>query len=394
MLVRFSDRSNVWIDELVKIATGKIGNHSAEGLFVPVREELPYELANDKLSEDDLETPIDRMEWSGSQTYFATTQPATTVSDTVVAVDAGVIDLGELSTGGTIFAVRGAAFCYPPSNDQPFVCLYNTGVIAIDRNNKYPVFHYIGSRLGLESLYVSVLDSPPYYLPKGSMLDTPNQIQDRCRNFIERIIQEEAISILESFGGGVLLIDGALAGGGGTFDTPETYIRQLLDRCFRHNISVVGISKKTRILIDGRPISSLFNEQPDFTGYVPLKEVLEDERLTAAGMGRSVRSVEALSVAQEMYAVRFSFAPPGLTFRVDVNAAEGMLAPEVLNQVYSNCQIYGGYPRPLIEAHQFSSFLYQDVQTLLADAIVRLGVRPQEKPSMEVIFQPFGGGFK
>src|SRR5262245_1204217 len=273
MPVRFSDQTNLSIDELVKIATRELGNHFSEGLFVPVREELPYELANDKLSEDDLETPIDRLEGSGSRTYFAAPQQAATTSDTVVAVDAGIIDLGELSTGGTVFAVRGAAFCYPRGNDRPFVCLYNTGVIAIDRYNKCPVFHYIGSRLGTEDLYVSILDSPPYYIPKGSMLDTPNQIQDRCRSFVERMIQEEAISILESYGGGVLLIDGALAGGGGTYDTPETYIRQLLDRCFRHNISVVGISKKTRVLVDGRPISSLFNEEPDFVGYVSLKEI-------------------------------------------------------------------------------------------------------------------------
>ncbi len=228
--------------------------------------------------------------------------------------------------------------------------------------------------------------APHSYKAKSADINsTPNQVRDRCRNFFERMIQEEAIAILESYGGGILLVDGALSGG--TFDTPETYITELLNQSRNRNIGVVAISKKTRVTVGGRPISSLFVDEPEFIGYAQLNDLLNEER-----SHDSRRS--AVSVAEAVYAVRFSYAPLGLTFRVDVNSARGLIAREVLDNVFSCCRIYGGYPRPLIEAHQYSSFLYQDVQTLLADVIVRLGVRPHEQPSMEVLFQPFGARYK
>lgn len=385
MPATFDDRTNKFIDEMVKLANEGKGNHASEGLFLPLREEIS-DFVDDSFSDDDRETQLIDFDSSHTAQSFA---PTTSLIDgcAVVAVDAGVVDLGELSSGGTVFAIRGAAVCYP-SGGQPFICRYNTGAIVIDRDNRFPVFHYMGLRLGKEDLFVDIDNStvPHSYKAKAEDINsTPNQIRDRCRNFFERMIQEEAIAILESYGGGILLIDGALSGG--TFDTPETYVTELLNYSHKRNISVVAISKKTRVTVDGRPISGLFMDEPGFIGYARLDELIKSER-----SDDSRRS--AVSVAEAVYAVRYSYAPLGLTFRVDVNSAEGLLAPEVLDNVFSCCRIYGGYPRPLIEAHQYSSFLYQDVQTLLADVIVRLGVRPHEQPSMEVLFQPFGARYK
>ncbi|MCP9494114.1 MAG: DNA double-strand break repair nuclease NurA [Pyrinomonadaceae bacterium MAG19_C2-C3] len=379
------NNDNQSIDELVRIANEGKGDHSLEGLFVPPREEMD-DFINDSSTEDNREPQLINFSSSQEQQPFSSATVFTT-GCAVIAVDAGVVDLGELSSGGTVFAIRGAAVCYP-ANGRPFICRYNTGAIVIDHDNRFPVFHYIGLRLGKEELFVDIDKStkPHSYKAKAEDINsTPNQIRDRCRNFFERMIQEEAISILESYGGGILLIDGALSGG--TFDTPETYIRDLLKESRNRNISAVAISKKTRVTIGGRPISSLFMDAPEFIGYAQLDSFIAEER-----SDDSRRS--AVSVAEAVYAVRFSYAPLGLTFRVDVNSAKGLIAGEVLDNVFSSCRIYGGYPRPLIEAHQYSSFLYQDVQTLLADVIVRLGVRPHEQPSMEVLFQPFGARYK
>ena len=188
------------------------------------------------------------------------------------------------------------------------------------------------------------------------------------------------------------MIDGALSGG--TYDTPETYMRGLLSRCCNSRISIAAISKKTRITVGGRPISSLFSDQQEFIGYAPIASLLEEERQAHLEDDQSGRPVQAVSLADDIYAVRFTYPPLGLTFRIDVHPRLGTLSREVLDQVYSSCQIYGGYPRPLIETHQYSSFLYQDVQLLLADITVKVGVRPQEQPSMSVLFQPFGGKYK
>jgi hypothetical protein len=91
-----------------------------------------------------------------------------------------------------------------------------------------------------------------------------------------------------------------------------------------------------------------------------------------------------------MYAARFGFGPSSITFRVDLHNCRGKTADEVINDVYNYCRIYGGYPKPLIEAHQYSCFLFQDFQNILAQAAINLGAKPQEQPTMEVLFQPFG----
>ena len=399
MPIVFIDATNTHIDRLVKLVNAERGDHNSEALFVPARDEDAIDIIDDTPSEDEVEPGIIDFSGHSKSQRFSTSSEALSETDTsprsaVVAVDSGVIDLGELATGGTVFAVRGAAVCYPPNGEQPFVCSYNTGALVIDQANKLVVFHYLGTRLGREDLFVEVSSVPPYYRAKQSMTETANQIQDRCRNFVERMIQEEAVSILERYDGGILLVDGALTGGGGTFDTPEKYMRDFLTACSSRRINVAAISKKTRITVAGRPISSLFSDQPGFIGHARLTTLLEAERQATVSSGQSVRSVQALSVAEDIYAARFGYAPTSLTFRVDVHPSLGFRSPEVLDVVYNYCQIYGGYPRPLIDAHQHSSFLYQDVQTLLADVTVRLGLSPQAQPSMEVLFQPFGGRYK
>lgn len=72
-----------------------------------------------------------------------------------------------------------------------------------------PVFRYIGTRSGSPDRYVK--EENNQLIPQPSVIESINQITDRCRNFVERMIQEEALGILAGNGGGTLLIDGALA---------------------------------------------------------------------------------------------------------------------------------------------------------------------------------------
>jgi hypothetical protein len=183
-----------------------------------------------------------------------------------------------------------------------------------------------------------------------------------------------------------LLIDGALPAG--TFDTPVAYLEAMLETTVKNRINVAAISKKTRIAVAGKPLPSLFDDQPTFVGYMPLKDILRDER--DALMEQGVRPVEEITLANELFAARFGLGPPALTFRVDVKNSIRSTSEEVLNEVYSDCQIHGCYPRPLIEVHQQSTFLYQDVYLLLADLIVRTGARPKERQSMDWLFAPIG----
>jgi hypothetical protein len=122
---------------------------------------------------------------------------------------------------------------------------------------------------------------------------------------------------------------------------------------------------------------------------MPLTHIITADRLKLIEKGLA-RETEDITLGNELYAARFGLGPPALTFRVDVKNSKRSTPAEVINTVFSDCQIHGCYPKPLIEAHQHSSFLSQDVQLLLADLVVRTGARPKERQSMDWLFAPIG----
>lgn len=138
----------------------------------------------------------------------------------------------------------------------------------------------------------------------------------------------------------------------------------------------------------GYLIDALFDPYPTFVGYARLIEAIDREREAYEGL--SVRAAKDITVGTEVFAVRFGFGPPGLTFRADISKSWGSTDEDVINDVYERCQLYGGYPRLLIDAHQYSAFLGAEKFGILADVVVRTGMRVKEEPSMSVLFQPFG----
>lgn len=394
--MKFIDRENQSINQLVETVWNNLADHQGDILLIQQRDAEPQELLNesDKLANKcrpDEELPTITLAELGDVSRMK--RPKRLHPPPIVAVDAGVVNLGNLAKGGTVFAVRGAA-CLYTSDGNIIILRYNTGAIAIDNTNKLKVLYSMGMRLGDPEFFVKKIQEEPYLIDKAGMSATPNQLQDRFRNFVERMIQEEAVGILKKYGGGIILIDGALPFR--TFDTPQDYIlnqsrqKGMLYECSINNIDVVAISKKTRITVDGIPIQNLLTEKygADFIGYIPIKKALEQKRKEAKRSGESVRT--RVTVAKNMYAARFGFGPSTMTFRVDLHNCRGKTDDEVINDVYNYCRIYGGYPKPLIEAHHHSCFLFQDFQNILAQATVRLGAKPQEEPSMEILFQPFG----
>jgi hypothetical protein len=79
-----------------------------------------------------------------------------------------------------------------------------------------------------------------------------------------------------------------------------------------------------------------------------------------------------------------------LTYRVDISKSYGSTDADVINTLYNKCPIYGGYPKHLIDAHQYSTFMGGEALSLLADLVVRTKMKVKEDPSMNVLFQPFG----
>jgi hypothetical protein len=393
--IRFVGRTNFDIDRLVQICWQEQGLHQGEYFQIPNRADLdPNDLINDE-REEEVEAeespqngthPINLSDLSAAERSEEEDTQANKpfVKRLVIAVDSGVVDLGEFVGGAIAFAVRGAAVCL--INNGITVLRYSTGPILIDEHNQVSVFGYMGGRLGKEDLYLA-RTSDGKLVPRPSAFDTGNQLRDRCRNFVERIVQEEALSVLASNGGGLLLLDGALPAG--TFDTPQEYLRSMLRAAARNKIDIAAVSKKSRVAVGGRPVSALFDDLPTFVGYAQLKEALTRERDSYVEQG-IVREASQITLANELFAARFGLGPPALTFRVDVQNSIRSTPSEVLRSVFDRCQIQGCYPRPLIDAHQHSSFLPQEVQSFTADLVARTGARPKEDPSMEWIFAPFG----
>ena len=379
--------TNPHIDKLVQISWRESRSHVNEIVFTRKSDDAdlskPINEKDDSVEKQEGDLPLSFTKEGRTQVFEET--PIATSNKVIIAVDTGLVHLGDFVGGGIAFAIRGTAICQI-SNEPEWVLRYNTGPLLVDHKNIVSSLRYIGQRLGNEELYLDKLNDGTF-TTKEQILSNANQIQDRFRNFVERVIQEEAIGIMMANNRGLLLIDGALPAG--TFDTPALYMRQMLETTLNNRIDVAAISKKTRITIAGKPLGSLFDEKPAFVGYMPLTEVITAERERLAQQGL-VRRAEDVTLGNEIYAARFGLGPPALTFRVDVKNSKRSTPADVVNAVFSDCQIYGCYPKLLIEAHQHSSFLHQDIQLLLADLVVRTGAHPKERQSMDWLFAPVG----
>jgi hypothetical protein len=291
MSFNFHDRTNSHIDKLVEISWRESNSHANDVFLTRVTDESNImEVINDKIdvSETNADNSMLNLRHEGKTQAFDESQ-VVRGSRAIIAVDTGLVHLGDFVGGGIAFAIRGAAICRI-GNQQETILRYNTGPILADQQNLVPALRFIGKRLGNEELYLDKL-ADGRFIPREHILGDANQVEDRYRNFVERMIQEEAIGIMIANKQGLLLIDGALPAG--TYDTPIAYLQRMLDVTVDNLIDVVGISKKTRITIAGKPLSSLFDEKPALVGYMPLTAVMTAERseLIASGLARKTEDI-------------------------------------------------------------------------------------------------------
>lgn len=297
----------------------------------------------------------------------------------LIAVDSGVRDLGTISGGGIALAIRAAAV-FEREGERPLVLKYNTGSLVVDAGNRLQIFHHIGKRLGAPSLLVDVDENGKLHLAAKTPLRS-NEVTSTIRSFVEKVVTEEAIGILSSLGGGTLLIDGALPPN--SFDLPNSYVVAMLSQCADAGIDVIALSKKTRYTVRGRPISAVFDDVPNFIGYAEIRTQVDSPRVQRGGEYRSI------TAANEVYATRLAVGPTAMTFRTDIHNSVCSTPVEVVERLYHDIRLYGGYPSALIMAHQTSSVLQGDAVALGADLVARYGLRFEVEPSMSVLFQPF-----
>ncbi|MBS2773167.1 hypothetical protein PNH38_17450 [Anoxybacillus rupiensis] len=295
------------------------------------------------------------------------------VSCPLVAIDVGATKIGDTSDGA-IVAYRGCII--KSDNGQLENFLYRTGPILLSNRRKKQILHKIGKELGNEELFVYVdEEGAPVELKKG-VADNTNQYADRIRNFIERKLQQKAVSLISN---GIVLIDGAMTKN--TRDTPTDFIEEnILKEAYQKNNRVIAISKKSTLLVDNIPIRFALNDKPNKICYRNIQVDIEESN---EGYKRNFGN---------MYVARFS--EYGQTFRVDVCVPPGEDCRDVLDMFWTSSGFRNGYPELLVRAHWHTYIPWSYIVSMQSFAKVKYNLQVVEEIDYGGAFAPFGGGYK
>lgn len=275
----------------------------------------------------------------------------------MAAIDTSTIQLG-ITKEGIIMAVRSAIVV----RKGPNYCLYRFGprILSLTVKNKNKWYAYIRASLGFKKVDKT---------PELSIL------QDRIRNYIERLTQREAVKCIK---GGIVLFDGTLIGE--TFDTPKEYVQKTLAIARKNKNSVLALSKKTRLITKGgASITNLLSDKIH-PCYLHIDNIIEPTY-----RGRSLGNI---------FIGKFSM--DGYSFRVDSYPYYDT-HDNLLSLFYCNSSFKLGYPDVLRYAHIFSYFTAKEVLELQCLASVKYKLKLKKSYDVKpALFGPFsfsGGAY-
>ena len=269
----------------------------------------------------------------------------------VVGVDASSVTLGE-TTRGVMVAVRAAAIL--PDRIEVF----GPYLKHITETNKQALLN------GLTQVFKVPNMSAPQL----------GKVADRMRSLIERLVQRYASVMIRD---GIILWDGSMSVDKSRFDTPPELMKKLLDEASYCNNSVVGISKKTTLILKNG--EKLLTQIPDVTGPF-VSNVSQNLVIPPNGSYR---------VLGQVFAVRLS--SDGFPFRADVSPAKGKKGSEVLFNLARSCPLFYGYPEPLRLAHIHSKLMRDEVIACQRFIVEKYGIPIVNIPDMhKVLLAPYG----
>ena len=238
----------------------------------------------------------------------------------IVAIDTASVRLGETEKG-IITAVRSVIVV--KSRGDYKLLKFGPYIVHITEQNKAMIYEYIKEYFDVS------LGEPPKL----------NKMQDRFRNFIERVSQKSATKLVRN---GIVLLDGSLTAG--TVDTPKKVLEDILSSASDNNNFVVGISKNSWLkLSDGTKILTLLADKQKSCFADVDKHIL----------GNVYR------ILGHVFVVKFT--PDGFTFRVDVYPPKLAQSIKILRIVKSSCAFYNGYPNILRQAHINAYFTANEI---------------------------------
>lgn len=300
--------------------------------------------------------------------------PGSAQPSPVVAVDCGMIRLGE-TEAGPIIALRAAVVIDRAAGTE--VRLLRTGPLFLSNAHKLEILYALGGSQGQDDFFVTIGGRPPRPLAvKRGVADTGKYYGDRFRSWWERVAQNIAVQAVDN---GIILFDGALTLR--SRDTPDTNIKRLARTAGARGSSIVAIAKQSELAVQGRSVRWWLDDAPNLACCRDLTPLLRHE-----DGNREQR------VLGNIFAARFS--PHGPTFRTDVKVAPGATNEEALHQMFASVQIRSGYPDILVRAHAYSFFAWGDVIQLQAQACSMFHLTPQPEVRLTTAFGPFAGRFK
>ena len=300
------------------------------------------------------------------------------------AVDAGVMRLGE-SEDGLVIALRGAIVVR--DGLRSVTGLVRSGPIFLGWEHEAQLLLMLGEWLGDPGYYVAAERIEGGGYRAGRLKDGVGgrkYLADRFRAGLERYCQRLAAASVKN---GTLLLDGSLTLR--SRDTPDAYLNQIAYLAGRGGNSIVGLSKKSELVVGGRAVPYWLDDQPAVPCHRALTPILrwEDALAPSGHGGRADR------VMGNVYAARLSALGP--TFRMDVKAAPGVTDEAAIGGFFRSVNIYCGYPTLLARAHAACYVSSADFLALQVQATGEFGLRPQRPAvSLKGAFAPFGGSYK
>ncbi len=302
----------------------------------------------------------------------------------IAAVDASVMRLGE-SADGLVIALRGAIVVRDGARSM--TGLVRSGPIFLAWEHEAELLLTLGQWLGDPGYYVVAERSASGGYQAGKLKDGVGgrkYLADRFRAGLERYCQRLAAASIKN---GTLLLDGSLTLR--SRDTPDAFLNQIAYLAGRDGSSIIGISKKSELVVGGRAVSYWLDDKLQVACHRPLTPILqwEDAQADSEHGGRADR------VLGSVHAARLS--PFGPTFRMDVKCAPGITDAEAIRRFYQSADIYCGYPSLLAQAHAACYISSADYLALQVQAAREFSLRPKRQAvSLKGAFAPFGGTFK
>lgn len=270
-----------------------------------------------------------------------------------LAIDSSSVKIAETDRG-IIACYRVGVIVHAESNRR--IIRMGPYLIEVNEWNKLEIYNYFRSALNLDPM-------------DARSLPKIEKMIDRIRNFIERLIQRAASTLIKN---GLILWDGSLMGG--TIDTPAEVVRKSIKLSHKYGNSVIGVSKHSRLrLIDGRRIEDL---------------LLGVRKACYVDVHRFIKAKEPGRYFGRVFVAKFT--PYGFPFRVDVAPAPGLTVDDCISAIASLCSTFSGYPEPLRQAHINSYLTSAEVLALQIYAIRKYRVAPAPSLSLDkAVLSPF-----